>query len=84
MEEYKGGINAFVHLSLPDEILVDIEENKMKCTETGEFGLKNDIHSAEHGVHIKAFSANNSHDFHQFAEASDPAEFEQALERYKA
>jgi adenylate kinase family enzyme len=31
LEEYKGGINAFVHLSLPDDILIDIEENKITC-----------------------------------------------------
>ena len=31
MEEYKGGLNAFVHISLPDEILVDIEETKVVC-----------------------------------------------------
>ena len=31
MEEFKGGLNAFVHLSLPDEVLVDIEENKIVC-----------------------------------------------------
>ena len=31
MEEYRGGLNAFVHVSLPDEILVDIEENKIVC-----------------------------------------------------
>ena len=28
LEQYRGGMNAFVHLSLPDEILVDIEEQK--------------------------------------------------------
>jgi hypothetical protein len=38
MEEYRGGMNAFVHLSLPDEILVDIEENKQKCKECGAIG----------------------------------------------
>lgn len=29
LESYKGGINAFVHVSLPDDVLVDIEENKL-------------------------------------------------------
>ena len=28
LETYRGGLNAFVHVSLPDDILVDIEENK--------------------------------------------------------
>ena len=25
LEEYRGGMNAFVHMSLPDEIMVQIE-----------------------------------------------------------
>lgn len=33
LEEYRGGMNAFVHLTLPDEILVDIEESKCKCAD---------------------------------------------------
>jgi hypothetical protein len=28
LETFRGGLNAFVHVSLPDDILVDIEENK--------------------------------------------------------
>jgi adenylate kinase family enzyme len=35
LESYKGGVNAFVHVSLPDDILVDIEENKMACGDCG-------------------------------------------------
>ncbi len=31
LETYRGGVNAFVHVSLPDDILVDIEENKHQC-----------------------------------------------------
>ncbi len=31
LESFKGGLNAFVHISLPDYILVDIEENKLTC-----------------------------------------------------
>ena len=43
LEEYKGGMNAFVHLTLPDEILVDIEESKMKCSECDRLYYKNDV-----------------------------------------
>lgn len=35
LESYRGGINAFVHVSLPDDVLVDIEENKLKCHDCG-------------------------------------------------
>ena len=30
LEDYKGGLNAFIHISLPAEILVEIEESKME------------------------------------------------------
>lgn len=35
METFRGGVNAFVHVSLPDDILVDIEENKTSCGDCG-------------------------------------------------
>ena len=47
MEEYRGGMNAFVHLSLPDEILVDIEENKLKSPDGATTWYKKDIISEE-------------------------------------
>ena len=43
MEEYKGGLNSFVHLSLPDEVLVDIEETKIICPDSGRVYYKDDI-----------------------------------------
>ena len=36
-------MNSFVHLTLPDEILVDIEESKLKCTGCDRIYYKNDI-----------------------------------------
>ena len=35
LEEFKGGMNAFVHISLPDDLLIDIEENKLVCGDCG-------------------------------------------------
>lgn len=32
LEEFKGGLNSFVHLNLPSEVLVDIEEVKHSCS----------------------------------------------------
>ena len=52
MEEYNGGMNAFVHISMPDEVLVDIEENKMKCTTCDKNQYREDIVNAEHGIRI--------------------------------
>jgi len=40
LEQYKGGVNAFVHLSLPDEVLVDIEDNKISCGIAEKFTLE--------------------------------------------
>lgn len=55
LEEYKGGMNAFVHLTLPDEILVDIEESKCKCAECNRLYYKNDIISEAQGIRIEKF-----------------------------
>ena len=35
LEEYRGGINSFVHLSLPDDVQVAIEETKVSCNDCG-------------------------------------------------
>ena len=31
MEEYKGGLNAFVHLNLPDHVLQLVEHSRLQC-----------------------------------------------------
>ena len=54
-ETYKGGINAFVHLSFPDDILVDIEENKQQCNDCGRQYFSETIHDDEYGIHIEPF-----------------------------
>ena len=48
-------MNAFVHLTLPDEILVDIEESKCKCAECNRLYYKNDIISEAQGIRIEKF-----------------------------
>jgi Zn finger protein HypA/HybF involved in hydrogenase expression len=87
LEEYRGGMNSFVHLSLPDEILVDIEESKVKCTDCHRNYYKNDIISNEHGVRIEKFmpESNTCDDCggSTFETGSDPAEFEKQLGIYK-
>lgn len=55
LEEYKGGMNAFVHLTLPDEILVDIEESKCKCAECSRLYYKKDIINEAQGIRIEKF-----------------------------
>jgi len=60
LEEYRGGMNSFVHLTLPDEILVDIEESKIKCGDCHRPYYKNDIISSEHGVRIEKFMPENN------------------------
>jgi len=60
LEEYRGGMNSFVHLSLPDVILVDIEESKIKCGDCHRPYYKNDIISSEHGVRIEKFMPDNN------------------------
>ena len=53
-------MNAFVHLTLPDEILVDIEESKIKCNDCGRKYYKNDIIDEAHGIRIEKFMPENN------------------------
>jgi adenylate kinase family enzyme len=88
LEEYRGGMNAFIHLTLPDEILVDIEESKMKCSECSRLYYKNDVIDEAQGIRIEKFMPeNNTCDdcgSSSFSVGSEPATFEQNLEIYKA
>ena len=35
LEELGGGLNSFVHFTMPEEILVRVEENKYVCLDCG-------------------------------------------------
>ena len=87
MEDYKGGLNAFIHLSLPAEILVEIEASKVKCADCHKVYYKNDIIADEHGIYIEKFMPHDGHcddcSGTHFIDGSDPAKFEQDLEAYQ-
>ena len=80
MEEYRGGLNAFVHVSLPDEVLVDIEETKLWCADENKYYYKSDVISEEHGVYIQAHMPQD--DYLDLTPASDPMQFEKDLSVY--
>lgn len=88
LEEYKGGINAFVHVSLPDEILIDIEENKMKCNCCGKKYYSETIIDQERGIYIEPFLPKDGNCYDcgsaDIGEGGDPIQFERELEQYKA
>lgn len=88
LEEYRGGLNAFVHISLPDEVLVDIEETKIVCQDCSKHYYKNDVISEEHGVHITAHLPEDGHCFDcgstNLGPGSDPVRFERELEIYSS
>ena len=44
-----------MHLTLPDETLVDIEESKIKCNDCGRKYYKNDIVDEANGIRIEKF-----------------------------
>ena len=86
MEEYRGGLNAFVHISLPDEILFDIEQTKHKCAGCGKVYYQDDIISDEHGIRIEKFMPEN-HTCDdcggtEFIAGSDAKTFDEDLEQY--
>lgn len=61
LETYRGGVNAFVHVSLPDDVLVDIEENKLSCADCGRTYFTETIHDHEYGIHIDPFMPKDGH-----------------------
>lgn len=89
LESFRGGLNAFVHVSLPDDILVDIEENKQSCGDCGRVYYQKDIIDQEQGIRIEHFHPHTNGTCHDcgsshFQNASDPVKFEKALEDYKS
>ena len=87
METFRGGLNAFVHLSLPDDILVDIEETKCQCEDCGRVYYAQTVEDQEYGVHIESFMPKDGHcvdcGSSKIVDGSDPINFEKQLEYYK-
>ena len=61
MEEYRGGINSFVHLSVPDDVMVAIEECKHECHHCGRLYYNEKVTSADSGIHIDSFMPKDGH-----------------------
>ena len=87
LEEYRGGLNGFIHLTLPDEVLVDIEASKMKCNNCGRVYYKNDVINEEHNIRINGYMPADGHcddcGSTDIEIGSDPVDFEKQLEAYK-
>lgn len=81
-------MNAFVHVSLPDDILVDIEENKHQCNDCGRVYFSETIKDKEYGINIDPFMPpKDGHCFDcgssNIGNGSDPIRFEKDLDNYK-
>lgn len=88
LETFRGGLNSFVHVSLPDDILVDIEEGKQQCADCGRQYFANDIHDNEYKIHIESFKPTADCrcvdcGSSNIVNGSDPVSFEAELEAYK-
>lgn len=87
LETYRNGISAFVHLSLPDEILVDLEENKHVCGDCNKEYQAELIVDQEQGIRIESFLPEDGHcsdcGSTNINHGSDPIQFEKDLTTYK-
>lgn len=87
LEEYRGGINSFVHISLPDEIIVAIEATKLVCGDCGRTYYTETYVNKEHGVHIDEFLPLDGHCFdcgsRNIIRPASTGSFEDALSEYK-
>ena len=83
LEEFRGGMNSFVHLSLPDDVMVEIEENKLGCNNCGREYYPERIISERQGVYIESFTAEDGHCFdcgsRDITRSGNAAEFEKKL-----
>ena len=61
MEEYKGGLNAFVHISLPDEVLMHIEQVRYQCEDCGRNYYVKDVASPRDNIYIEKFMPEDGH-----------------------
>jgi adenylate kinase family enzyme len=50
LEELDGGMNAFVHLSMPDKFLAQIESSKYQCNDCDAIYWKDDVFDEDTGV----------------------------------
>ena len=63
LEEFRGGMNSFVHLSLPDDIMVSIEECKLSCNHCGRDYFSETVKNHDQGIHISKFVPEDGHCF---------------------
>lgn len=87
LEEYRGGMNSFVHLSLPDDVMVAIEENKLSCNNCGRHYYPEEIMKDEQGIYIDSFVPHDGHCYdcgsRDIVRSGNAAKFEKELEDYK-
>jgi len=50
LEEVQGGVNAFVHLSMPERFLAKLEEVKYECKDCGTTYFE-ETHDRELGIY---------------------------------
>ena len=87
LEEFRGGMNSFVHLSLPDDIQVQIEENKLGCQHCGREYYPEDIRNNDLGIYIDKFIPKDGHCYDcgslDIVKTGNAAKFEQELQNYR-
>ena len=87
LEEYRGGMNSFVHLSVPDDVQVQIEESKASCNDCGRTYYPEIIENKDQDIRIDAFIPHDGHCFDcgstEIRREGNATEFELALKNYK-
>jgi adenylate kinase family enzyme len=93
LETFRGGLNAAVSVSLPDHVLVELEEAKVSCTDCGKAYYRNEVADEDLRIHIQAHTpADHGHcddcgssNFTQGdSQRGGALSFEQQLEAYRA
>lgn len=82
LESFRGGLNSFVYLNLPEEVREQIADVKVQCTNCNRQYYNADVINEAHGVRIEAYMPKDgfcddcgNHEFEPVLEA-DEREFE--------
>mmetsp|Transcript_24824 Transcript_24824/g.17530 ORF Transcript_24824/g.17530 Transcript_24824/m.17530 type:complete len:124 (+) Transcript_24824:267-638(+) len=55
LEEYKGGMNSFVHVGVEDKVLLDIDANRVVCADCDKVFLQENIIDPEANVYLESY-----------------------------
>ena len=61
LEEFRGGMNSFVHISVPDNVAASVESAKLACQDCGREYHPVEIRDQEQGIWFDSYLPEDGH-----------------------